>query len=325
MFSIEDINVGEICYRTGLGAAVCADSLEVLRNLPDSCVDLLLTSPPYALHFKKEYGNADQGQYVKWFSPFASEIHRVLKDDGSFVLNVGGSWVPGQPCRSIYQFELLLSLVKEHRFHLAQEFFWYNPAKLPAPAEWVTVQRIRVKDSVEYLWWFGKTTRPKASNRKVLVEYSPDMKRLLRKGYKAKRRPSGHNITSKFGDDNGGAIPGNLIELGNNDSNSHYLKRCAEEGIKPHPARFPIQLPSFFIQFLTDKGDLVVDPFAGSNTTGEAAETLGRRWVSIDREQEYVRASRFRFEAVPEEGFDPQLKLLDNSIPPVKTTRAMFK
>jgi site-specific DNA-methyltransferase (cytosine-N4-specific) len=109
-------------------------------------------------------------------------------------------------------------------------------------------------------------------------------------------RPSGHDISDKFQKDNGGAIPPNLLQIGNTDSQSHYLRRCKEEGIKPHPARFPQALPDFFVKFLTQPGDLVLDTFAGSNVTGRAAEDLGRQWISIELDEDYVDASRFRFE-----------------------------
>lgn len=167
---------------------------------------------------------------------------------------------------------------------------------MPAPAEWVTVRRIRVKDSVNCVWWLSKTPYPKADNRKVLVPYSPDMERLLKRGYKAKQRPSGHHITPKWNRDLGGAICSNLFTCGNNDSNGAYLKRCAEAGLQVHPARFPPQLPEFFIQFLTDPGDLVVDIFGGSNTTGSVAERLGRRWLAFELRRDYLEASRYRFE-----------------------------
>jgi site-specific DNA-methyltransferase (cytosine-N4-specific) len=143
-------------------------------------------------------------------------------------------------------------------FHLAQECFWYNPAKLPSPAEWVNVRRVRVKDSVEYVWWFGKTPMPKADNRQVLADYSPDMRRLLERGYRSKKRPSGHNITQKFVD-RGGSIPSNVLERGNNESNSGYIKLCESYGMKPHPARYPAALPEFYIKLLTDPGDLILD------------------------------------------------------------------
>ncbi|WZO97331.1 site-specific DNA-methyltransferase [Isosphaeraceae bacterium EP7] len=282
-------------YETPLGKAYVADSLEFMRSIPDGSVNLVMTSPPYALHFKKEYGNKDQGEYVDWFLPFADEFKRIIPDDGSIVIDIGGAWTPGQPTRSLYHFELLIALCRKTGLHLAQEFFWYNPAKLPSPAEWVNVRKIRVKDSVECVWWLSKTPNPKASNTKVLQEYSDDMKRLLVRGYKPKTRPSGHIITKKF-KDNGGSIPGNIIICGNNDANGHYLERCKQMGKKPHPARFPIQLPSFFIRFLTDPGDMVLDPFAGSNTTGASCEEEGRRWIAIEHNEDYLDASQFRFE-----------------------------
>ncbi len=272
-----------------------ADALLVLSQLPDSSVDLVLTSPPYALHFKKEYGNVDKDAYVEWLKRFADHIMRVLKPSGSFVLNIGGSYNAGEPTRSLYHFRVLLMLCDEVGFKLAQECFWYNPAKLPSPAEWVNVRRVRIKDSVEYVWWLGKTANPKADNKRVLVEYSPDMHRLMSKGYRAKDRPSGHKITKKFTNDRGGAIPSNLLERGNNESNSEYLRLCTDSGQRPHPARFPAALPDFFIRLLTDEGDLVVDPFAGSNTTGAVAEQLGRRWLSVEIEPGYVANSRLRF------------------------------
>ncbi len=269
----------------------------MLPTIQDQSVDLVLTSPPYALQSKKAYGNAEKQDYVAWFLPFAREIKRVLKPTGSFVLNIGGTWNAGSPTRSLYHFRLLLALCDEIGFHLAQEFFWYNPAKMPAPAEWVTVRRIRVKDSVEYLYWLSPSAYPNADNSKVLQEYSPDMKKLIRRGLSRSKRPSGHVVRSSFSEDRGGSIASNLFQCGNNTSNSEYLKRCKALGRKIHPARFPIDLPKFFLQFLTQKGDLVLDPFAGSNTTGAVAEGLERQWISVERDRDYAMDSKFRFES----------------------------
>jgi site-specific DNA-methyltransferase (cytosine-N4-specific) len=282
-------------YQTDLGKAFHADSLKLLPTLPDACVDLVVTSPPYALHYKKEYGNADQGEYIEWFMPFAREIHRLLKPDASFVLNIGGSWTPGAPVRSLYHFRLLLALCDDLGFHLCQEFFWYNPAKMPAPAEWVNVRRMRVKDSVEYIFWLSPGKFPRADNARVLQAYSKDMQRLIKRGIKKTQRPSGHNIKTSFAADKGGSIPSNLIECGNNESNSRYIRESKRLGQKVHPARFPAELPRFFIQFLTEPGHLVLDPFAGSNTTGSVAEQLGRRWLAIERNEKYARESELRF------------------------------
>jgi site-specific DNA-methyltransferase (cytosine-N4-specific) len=303
---VTDLLESDPAYTTGHGAAYCGDSLDMLKALPDGSVNLVVTSPPYALHFKKEYGNANQNEYVEWLIPFAREIRRVLVDDGSFVLNVGGAWTPKQPTRSIYTYKLMIALVEEVGLHLAQEFYWYNPAKMPVPAEWVTVRRIRVKDSVEFVWWFGKTPHPKASNREVLRPYSKDMLRLKKKGLKKTQRPGGHVINEGFSKtDAGGSIPPNVIDedtpsdllkFGNNAANDPYTKRCKAAGVKIHPARFPAVLPELFIKFLTEYEDIVLDPFAGSNTTGMVAEKLDRRWVAMDAEAAYLEASKFRFD-----------------------------
>lgn len=294
-------------YTTSQGAAYLGDARDFLKTLPDGSVNLIFTSPPYALHFKKEYGNVDKADYVDWFLTFAREMFRVLADDGSFVLNIGGSYNPGTPTRSLYHFKLLVRLVEEIGFHLAQECFWFNPAKMPVPAEWVTVRRQRIRDSVEYVWWLSKTPFPKADNRQVLRPYSKDMLRLAQRGVRSTVRPSGHAIRSSFDKiENGGSIPPNVIEdeiptdmltHGNNSANDVYTKRCKESSIKIHPARFPAALPEFFVKLLTDEGDLILDPFAGSNTTGSVAEQLDRRWLALELVEEYLVASRFRFGA----------------------------
>ncbi len=294
-------------YATDYGAAYVANSQVILQKIPDNSVNLVFSSPPYALHFKKEYGNVEKSDYVRWFLTFADDIFRILTKDGSFVLNIGGSYNEGTPTRSIYHFKLLIALIEKVGFHLAQECFWYNPAKMPVPAEWVTVRRIRIRDSVEYVWWLSKTPWPKASNRAVLEPYSKDMFRLNKKGVQATVRPSGHNIRATFEKiEAGGAIPSNVVEknddipsemlkFGNNASNDLYTRRCKEAGLSIHPARFPIALPTFFIKFLTEPDDLVLDPFAGSNTTGAAAENLKRRWLAVDAVESYIASSKFRF------------------------------
>lgn len=280
-------------YFTANGALYEGDAFELLASLEPQSLDLVVTSPPYPLVFKKEYGNVDAHEYVEWLMKFVRQIQRALKPEGSFVLNVGGVWNRGVPTRSLFHYELVLEIGK--LMPLAQEFFWYNPAKMPAPAEWVNVRRVRVKDSVEYIWWFGKTENPKANNRNVLQEYSKDMRRLIERGLQSTVRPSGHNITEKFAEDKGGSIPSNLIQAGNTDATSDYFKRCKEAGVKTHPARFPKDLPDFFIRFLTEPGDVVVDPFAGSNTTGFVAEGLRRKWIGFELDAEYAQASSLRF------------------------------
>jgi len=267
--------------------------MAVLRRLKADSVSLVFTSPPFALRRQKAYGNVAADKYVEWFWPFAEEIHRVLRQDGSFVFDLGGAWNPGSGTRSLFQYELILRLSK--LFHLAQEFYWYNPSKLPTPAEWVTIRRTRVKDAVNTLWWLSKTENPQADNRQVLKPYSRSMRRLLKDGYKAARRPSQHDISPHFRRDNGGAIPPNLLSIPNTRSSDEYFRRCREAGLPIHPARFPPDLPDFFIRFLTLPGQTVLDPFAGSNVTGQIAEMLERRWISVEINADYVAGSQLRF------------------------------
>jgi DNA modification methylase len=280
-------------YATPLGSCYHADARDLLPTLPDDSVSLVVTSPPFALRRPKAYGNVTAEEYAEWFAPFAEEIYRVLRPDGSFVLDLGGAWKPGTGTRSLFPYELILRLTRT--FHLAQEFYWYNPSKLPSPAEWVTVRRTRVKDAVHTLWWLAKTEQPNADNRRVLLPYSKSMRRLFREGCPPARRPSQHSISGHFTRDNGGAIPPNLLQVANTRSKDPYLRRCREAGLPVHPARFPHGVPDFFIRFLTEPGQLVLDPFAGSNVTGFVAEGLGRHWLAVEVRGDYVEGSRLRF------------------------------
>ncbi|MDX2249874.1 MAG: site-specific DNA-methyltransferase [Bacteroidia bacterium] len=284
-------------YTTQYGSQIIGDSLDVLRSYPDDSIDLVFTSPPFALLRKKEYGNEDQSEYIEWLLQFGILVFEKLKPTGSFVLDLGGAYKSGLPVRSLYNFRIPIEFCDKIGFYLAEDFYWYNPSKLPSPIEWVNKKKIRVKDAVNNVWWFSKTPYPKADVTKVLTPYSDRMKKLLENPedyYTPKERPSGHNISANF-TDNGGAIPPNLLQIPNSESNSHYLTNCKKAGLIGHPARFPSKLPEFFIKYLTDKGDFVVDIFSGSNTTGSVAEMLKREWNSIELDASYAANSSFRF------------------------------
>ena len=257
-----------------------------------------MTSPPFALLRKKEYGNKEQNEYVEWLAKFGEIIYPKLKENGSLVIDLGGAYKKGVPVRSLYNFRVLIHFCDILGYHLAEEFYWFNPSKLPSPIECVNKRKIRTKDSVNTVWWFSKSEFPQADVKNVLVPYSDRMKKLLKNPegyYKAKKRPSGHDIGNSFSNDNGGAIPSNLLQIPNSESNSKYMSLAKSINIKTHPARFPIKLPEFFINFLTKEGDVVLDIFAGSNTTGEACENLGRRWLAFENDINYLAASILRF------------------------------
>lgn len=289
-----------IFHETRHGKMVLGDSVRYMKLLKDQSVDLIVTSPPFGLVRKKDYGNEDAGRYVDWFKPFAEQFRRILKDNGSLVIDIGGAWKKGTPSRSLYHFKLLIMLCEEFDFHLAQEFYWWNPSKLPTPAEWVTVRRIRVKDAVNSVYWLSTTPWPKASNWRVLQPYSDSMQDLLAKGYRAKKRPSGHDISKHFARDNGAAIPPNLIGVAHTESNSYYQQYCRERGLPVHPARFPHELPEYFVRMLTEEGDRVLDPFGGSCVTGEVCERMLREWICVDLVPDYLKGAIGRFVQPPE-------------------------
>jgi DNA modification methylase len=260
-------------------------------------VQLIFTSPPFPLNRKKRYGNLNGAAYSKWLADLAPSLISLLCPNGSIVIEVGNAWEPGRPVMSVLAMQSLLEFMKSGRLNLCQQFVCDNPARLPSPAQWVNVERIRVKDSFTHVWWMAPSDRPKADNRRVLKEYSKAMQRLLKSGkYNSGSRPSQHNIgETSFLTNNGGAIPANCLSFSNTSASQDYLEYCRDNDLKAHPARMPSGLAEFFINFLTDKGDIVLDPFAGSNTTGAVAESLKRKWISVEPSPDFIAGSIARF------------------------------
>jgi site-specific DNA-methyltransferase (cytosine-N4-specific) len=294
-----------VFYQTGRGIALQGFAEQLLRESVFAKryrrrVQLIFTSPPFPLNRKKRYGNEIGQQYVEWLANFGPLFRDLLTADGSIVMEVGNAWEPGSPVMSTLALEALLAFMKRADLKLCQQFICYNPARLPTPAQWVTIDRIRVKDAYTHVWWMAPSERPKADNRRVLKPYSEAMRSLLRsKSYNAGQRPSQHKLNStSFLKDNKGAIPPNVLTISNTSSTDPYQRFCKDHWYAGHPARMPEALPDFFVRFLTDPGNLVMDPFAGSNTTGAVAERLKRRWIAIEPEPEYLAGSIGRFPQV---------------------------
>lgn len=295
--------IPKVGYRTSRGRMLRGRAEEFLDSRlgkqHQGKVNLIFTSPPFPLNRKKRYGNIQGEAYVEWLAGFAKPLRDLLRPDGSLVLELGNAWEPGKPVMSTLALRALLAFLDAGDFKLCQQFVCYNPARLPSPAQWVNVERSRVKDAYTHVWWMASSERPRANNRYVLNPYSTAMRDLLRtKRYNAGKRPSQHSIgTKSFLTDNGGSIPSNVLTMSNTGNHDPYYLYCRERGLPLHPARMPSALPEFFIKFLTAKNGLVLDPFGGSNTTGAAAEVLGRRWLSIEPNDDYVMGSRGRFSA----------------------------
>ena len=318
--NIDEVNTN--MYSSKLGRLIHGNSIELLNEeLKDELkgkINLIITSPPFPLNNKKKYGNEKGEKYKEWFTEMAPIFSNLLTDDGSLVIEIGNSWEPGRPVQSLLHLECLMGLVKHPgaNLRLIQEFICYNPSKLPSPAQWVTVNRLRTVDSYTHVWWIAKSDFPKADNSKVLRPYSKSMQNLLKKQkYNSGLRPSEHDISEKgFLKDNGGSIahnffemepldekreirlPHNVLSFSNTNSNDFFLSACREKGVRPHPARMSAGLINFFIEFLTEKNDVILDPFGGSNTTGYCAEKLERKWVSFELDKNYIDQALLRFQ-----------------------------
>lgn len=260
-------------------------------------VSLIFTSPPFPLNRKKKYGNFKGEEYTKWLASVAPSLTQFLTSDGSIVIEMGNAWTPGKPVMDTLAMRSLLEFLDQGNLYLCEQFVCYNNARLPSPAQWVNIERIRVKDAFTHVWWMSPTTKPKADNRRILKPYSQSMKDIIRTGkYNGGRRPSEYRIgKTSFATDNKGAIRSNVIEFSNTVSVDAYQSYCRRKKLVPHPARMHKDVADYFINFLTLPGDIVLDPFAGSNTTGAVAQDLGRKWISIEPRGDYIQGSLGRF------------------------------
>jgi site-specific DNA-methyltransferase (cytosine-N4-specific) len=288
-------------YKTKYGECLQGKIEDVLKNKSfhkfKGKINLIFTSPPFPLNRKKKYGNLSGNEYVLWLSEITTSLKDYLTEDGSLVIEIGNAWEPNAPEMSTLPLETLLSIKKLGEYKLCQQFIWFNPARLPSPIQWVNKERIRVKDSFTNIWWMSKSSNAKANNRNILESYSKSMEKLLKtQKYNSGLRPSEHNIGEKsFLTNNGGAIPSNVLVSANTNSNTSYLNYCKANNLMPHPARMSNFVAEFFVKFLTEEGDLVLDPFAGSNTTGEICELLKRKWLSVELNEQFIKGSKIKF------------------------------
>ena len=269
---------------------------DILRSYPENCIDFILTSPPYA--DQRFYGDKDSSikpeEYVEWFMPKAEQLFRVLKESGSFVLNINDKVVNGKT--ELYVYELILRLCRDIGFNLVRDYIWHNPAT--PPNIFSQGKMGRCKKSHEYCYWFSKGDSWTFNMDAIRTPYKEGMtnRLLLGKGggdadY---HRPSGHHFcTSKKWTDHGGADPGTVISISNSQSNDKFSRYCRELGFT-HPARFPEKLAEWFIMAGSNEGDLILDPFSGSGTCAVVAARHRRHWIGIDTNEDYCKLSYAR-------------------------------
>jgi site-specific DNA-methyltransferase (cytosine-N4-specific) len=306
-----------LVYETPSGQAIWADAITAAGAMADNSIQLLFTSPPYPLAgVGRKYGNLKPDQTVKMIVDCAKEWRRALTDDGSIVINLRDCFLPkaetGGAVRSIYQEQILVSLVQDAKLFFADRFYWKNPAHAPDNA-WVTVHRVRTNLDVENIFWLSKSPNPRADNRNVLVDAAPaTIATYLRKARKNSTNrigPSGNKnlfeeqIASVAAGQSIKVIPRNLIEASNSDTQRSLKELLEKLHLPRHDAIMPLKLAEFFIKFLTSVGDTVADPFHGSGTIALAAERLGRKWIGSDRSLAHVVASAIRLRE-----FNPQFQ-----------------
>ena len=261
-------------------------------------VQLIFTSPPFPLVAPKKYGNLVGIEYLEWMKLISRNLIKLLKPNGSLVIEIGNCWDRGSPTMSLLPLKTLMSIAETNDLKVCQQFVWHNTAKLPGPATWVNVNRERVTDSFTHIWWYSKVEHPKANNRRVVTPYKDGMKKLLKnQKYNSGNRASGHKISEQgFLKRNKGAIPSSAILMANTSIDKEYAEWCRNKNLDLHPARMPIGLADFFIKFLSTPGDLVLDPFGGSCTTGKSAENLERKWICIEANKDYLKGAKGRFQ-----------------------------
>lgn len=293
-------------FSTNLGVAVWSLCDDVFTAL-DAPITLCITSPPYPLRQARAYGNPSMHQYIDFIVDSLRPIARNLERGGSICLNIGHDLFEDKsPARSLYQERLILALADELGLSLMDKIQWVNPSKPPGPTHWACKTRQQLCGTYEPVVWF--TNDPlmcKADNRRVLIEHTEKHKKLIASGGERRARMScdgAHRVREgSFGNQTEGRIPRNVLNISHScRSQRLYKQRARELGLPPHSAPYPLALATFLIRFLTEPGDLVVDPFGGSLTTGLAAESLERNWVLTEAMWEYLRGGGERFVGLPE-------------------------
>lgn len=265
------------------------DCEAVLKQLPDHSIDLIFTSPPYADQRKSTYGGTKPDDYVDWFLPKAEQFLRVLKPTGTFILNIKERVVNGE--RHTYVIELILKM-REQGWLWTEEFMWHK--KNSYPGKWPN----RFRDSWERLLQFNKHKKFNMYQEAVMVPVGDWAQDRLANLSETDKIRDESKVGSGFGKNISNWLGRNMVYPNN------VIHMATECGNRNHSAAFPIDLPTWFINLFTQKGDVVLDPFIGSGTTAVAAIELGRNFVGIDIAEEYYQLSRERISGI-------QMKLLE--------------
>ena len=293
-------HVSMLGFSTELGIALWS-SCDVLARLDEPIV-CAVTSPPYALARPRRYGNPPLSEYVDFVCKCMEPIAKNLAHGGSVALNISNDiFEAGSPARSLYRAHLVIALNSRLGWELLDELVWFNPSKAPGPVRWASLERMQLNVAYEPVYVFTNSARASlADNRRVLQPHTDRHLKLIRGGGEQRKAVSSDGAYrvrhGSYGNETAGRIPKNVLTFGHRCADQIQMRKAAAAvGLPAHGAPMPLSLAKFLVSYLSAPGDLVVDPFGGSMTTGKAAEELGRRWVCTDLMLEHVMAARFRF------------------------------
>lgn len=258
---------------------IVGDCLDVLGGMPDDCVDLIFTSPPYADQRKSTYGGVPASGYVEWFMPRSEEFMRVLKPSGTFILNIKERVVDGE--RHTYVLELILEM-RRRGWLWTEEYMWHK--KNSYPGKWPN----RFRDNWERLLQFNKSKRFAMYQEAVMVPVGEWAQKRLSNLSETDRGRDESGVGSGFGKNVSNWVGRDMVYPTNV---VHMATECSN---RSHSAAFPVDLPKWFIELFTKVGDLVLDPFVGSGTTAVAAGCLGRSYIGIDTSEMFANIARER-------------------------------
>lgn len=297
-----------LAFSTKLGLAILGSCDSVFSRF-DVPISLICSSPPFPLSNPRNYGNVSEKEFVDWITRALEPVIRRLVPGASVCLEISPNiYMPGSPARSMYCERLVLALHDRLGLSLMDRLVWENTSAPPSPVQWASKKRVQLSATYSFVFWLtNDAQRVKSDNRRVLKPHTERHAKLISGG--------GENRTASFaggayrlrpgsfGNDTPGAIPRNVIKVSHNcaDQNA-YKKKVRHLGLPPHTAPMPLALPKFLIELLTEKEDVVCDPFLGSGSTAKAAEVLGRRWVGTEIAVEYIVGAMARFEDA--EGFE---------------------